>query len=380
MNVSTNAIPYLFGLFLCLSSNLWAGNNSATPFTNGTYQGDVVLNTQADIDAFNYESINGNLQIGYNEEDALTSDIYNLKALKSLKRVTGKLEIQHTQLTQLEGLNNLTYIGGSLYISKNHQLHSFFGLENLATIEAALAVGNNSKLNDIDALRQLKKVHRILFWDAAITSLEVFQNLTDKQYLSTIHIENCDQLSSLKGLEKINAFYETTTTILLLGNDVLTDISALAQLRYTAGKTVILDNPLLETCCPIRHLMDADLSNGQAKGNIIMNGNAPTCNTVETILATCPTIKNKAATHFTLYPNPATEEVVLDLKSLAGVPVNLSIHNQLGQQIWQKQITKVTHNQETINVSVIPKGLYFLRIESESSGVFTKELVISRPY
>lgn len=103
MSLATKTIPYFFGLSLCFSFNLWAGNYLANPLINGTYQGNVILNTQADIDAFSYAFINGNLLIGYQEADVLTSDSYNLKTLKNVETGYWKLRNKAYPISTLGG-------------------------------------------------------------------------------------------------------------------------------------------------------------------------------------------------------------------------------------------------------------------------------------
>ncbi|MCW8965329.1 MAG: hypothetical protein OQK82_01380, partial [Candidatus Pacearchaeota archaeon] len=78
--------------------------------------GDVILNTQAEVDSFAGTSISGNLTISGN-------DISNLSALSTLDSVNGYLLITHNDsLTTLDGLNNITTVGGSLDISNNDVL------------------------------------------------------------------------------------------------------------------------------------------------------------------------------------------------------------------------------------------------------------------
>ncbi|MFK7979547.1 MAG: T9SS type A sorting domain-containing protein [Saprospiraceae bacterium] len=381
MRLSKNTYYYLCCLFLIVSTSSWAATTLANQNVPKIYHGDVVLSTQAAIDAFStYTLINGNLKIGNEASDAPPSDVVNLEALATIQQVTGNLEIRQTQLKNLKGLTNLTHIGNSLTILENAELHSFTGLNNLVAIDGALAVGNSPKLKDISALSRLKKVLRILFWQTAISSLEVFSNLDDNQYLSDFHLENCDELTSLKGLEKVTVLADTSTSILLYGNDKLTDISALSQLQYAAGAIVFINNPLLETCCAIKELVAEDWHNESTKRTVILENNAATCNDYAPLLNACaavtPTTLQQA--NLSLYPNPSTNETTLDLSTLTGTSVELTLYNQFGQSVWERKINKVIHGQEKIEVATIAKGIYFLQIATKSSGSLTKKLIIKR--
>ena len=382
MRLPKNTYYYLCCLFLIVSTSSWAATTLANQNVPKIYHGDVVLSTQAAIDAFStYTIIDGHLKIGNETSDAPPSDIFNLEALATIQQVTGNLEIQRTQIKQLKGLTNLTHIGGSLTILKNAELQSFSGLENLSHIDGALAVGNSPKLANITALKGLKQVLRILFWRVAISSLEVFSNLEDNQYLSNLHLEDCDELTTLNGLEKITVLSsDTTTNILLYGNDKLTDISALSQLQYTAGAIVFINNPLLETCCAIKSLVTKDEHTQPSKRTIILESNAATCNDYAALLNACTAASSTTLqqANFALYPNPSTNVTTLDLSTLTGTPVELTLYNQFGQPVWERKINKVIHGQEKIEVATIAKGVYFLQIATKSNGSLTKKLIIKR--
>lgn len=81
-----------------------------------SFDGDVVITTQAELDLFTssrYNVINGDLTL----KDGVTS----LSSLTDLNEVDGELTIIDTELTTLDGLNNLNRVGGPITITSTGQ-------------------------------------------------------------------------------------------------------------------------------------------------------------------------------------------------------------------------------------------------------------------
>ena len=83
---------------------------------------------------------------------------------------------------------------------------------------------------------------------------------------------------------------------------------------------------------------------------------------------------------FTVSPNPALETTNINLMPLIGKQVQLSLMNQFGQQVWQKEIKQINKTEEKINLSTFPNGLYFLYLQIEGQPPIGKKLMISRMY
>ncbi|MGJ8661095.1 MAG: PKD domain-containing protein, partial [Bacteroidota bacterium] len=68
---------------------------------------------------------------------------------------------------------------------------------------------------------------------------------------------------------------------------------------------------------------------------------------------------------FSIYPNPAQDVVHVIGSDLPNGEWKLILHNSLGQTYWQK--TYVGNGfEESISINMLAKGIYFLRIQSES--------------
>jgi len=145
----------------------------------------IILETQAQIDSFQINfpgctNILGDVEIG----GGSYSDITNLNGLCDITNIGGDLYIHGcSNLNTLSGLNSLTSIGGYLYIMAN-ALIDLSGLENVLSIGGDLIVTSNENLQSMAGLENLDPT--------TIADLIINNNPA----LSMCHIENiCDYLS-----------------------------------------------------------------------------------------------------------------------------------------------------------------------------------------
>jgi hypothetical protein len=99
--------------------------------------------------------------------------------------IEGDVEILNSSINNLEGLSQLTKIGGSLNISSlsnNHAFTTLDGLENLTSIGKDFTLSANQSLSDISALENLKSVGG----DLNISSNSALQYLTGLENLDSI--------------------------------------------------------------------------------------------------------------------------------------------------------------------------------------------------
>lgn len=169
---------------------------------NNVYVGDVVLRSQAEVDAFaanDYCSVQGNMVIGSKNDDEL-SDIVSLVRLMSLKGVKGNLDIANNpQLESLEGLNNMVEVF-QFNISNNAVLKNLQGLKSLVHL-GAFTLEKLPLLTSLEGLENVKKIEVLsIAYNEKLISLQGFKNLT-YSYLTQIH--DNDALLTLKGAEQL---------------------------------------------------------------------------------------------------------------------------------------------------------------------------------
>jgi hypothetical protein len=64
--------------------------------------------------------------------------------------IEGNVVINGTNITDLNGLNSITDIGGYLVIFQSDSLTTLAGLENLVSIEGDFTIFDNHRLNSVD--------------------------------------------------------------------------------------------------------------------------------------------------------------------------------------------------------------------------------------
>ena len=62
-----------------------------------------------------------------------------------------------------------------------------------------------------------------------------------------------------------------------------------------------------------------------------------------------------------IYPNPSNDNITISSPSLTGI-TQLSIFNVSGKKIIDRQLTV---NENRIDISTLPRGVYFVRVQNE---------------
>src|SRR5690606_32012525 len=100
----------------------------------------------------------------------------------------GNLDIyDNLSLTNLDGLNNLTSVGGFLLIESNPNLTNLDGLSNLTSVGGYLRINANSSLDDLDGLSNLTSVRAdlVIEYNPSLTDISGLQNIDPASILST---------------------------------------------------------------------------------------------------------------------------------------------------------------------------------------------------
>ncbi len=79
-----------------------------------------------------------------------------------------------------------------------------------------------------------------------------------------------------------------------------------------------------------------------------------------------------------VFPNPASEDLVIEFTSNGENETIISIVNQIGQVMLSKEVPQVTRGliSEKIDISKLPSGIYFANVSCSSGKQLTKKLII----
>lgn len=218
--------------FICLTT---APTKAACP------TGDILLTTQAQVDSFpilyaGCTTMPFNLTI---QQPNLIGTIRNLNALRQLTRIQGNLIINRCRMPNLEGLNNLTAIGGSLKIDYNPSLLTLSALQNLRTVGSSIIINLNANITNLVGLDSLKILNdtTTISYNNELINLEGLKNVTKISNLTVI--EN-PKFTNFLGLNKLDSVGSVTIS----GNPVLANFLGLENLKQIKELKVEA-NPIL---------------------------------------------------------------------------------------------------------------------------------------
>ncbi len=170
----------------------------------GQCVGDIHLATQAEVDAFpiNYgcSVIEGELFIG-TDTLGISANINNLDSLYSIVTITKDLRVQLCEIDNFEGLDNLTTVGGELYIYNNSFLQNFVGLENLANTGLLNIISNSGLTNFIGLESLVSTFGLFIVENDNLSNFTGLENLTSLD--SGLSILGNQSLSSFWGLQNV---------------------------------------------------------------------------------------------------------------------------------------------------------------------------------
>jgi len=210
----------------------------------------IVFTTQAQIDNFqvNYpgcDQIAGNVTIS-------GADITNLTGLNNLTSIGGTLWINsNNALTDLSGIGNLLSIGGSLYINNDSSLVNLAGINSLLLIGGVLYVADNRSLTSLMGLGNLSVIGSdlIIRNNPLLTNLSSLINVDELN--GELTIEDNESLVQLTGLNNINS---VAGSVVIQRNFSLGSMTGLNSLASIGGAFVIWHNHWLATLAGLESL------------------------------------------------------------------------------------------------------------------------------
>ncbi len=217
-------------------------DNFQTTYPNCTeILGDVTIGEQwYSSNITNLDGLNVLTGIGGYLDIRLNDNLASLSGLSNLTFVGGLISVfNNDALTDLTGLDQITYVNGNLYITYNDALTSLTGLENLTSIDSEFTIGENTVLPRLDGLESLNSVGSAMQIGAntMLNSIEGLSGLTSiGDYLYIIGNSELTSLEGLEGLTSIPGYLRISF------NPTLSDLTGLDNLTSINGYLYIMHN------------------------------------------------------------------------------------------------------------------------------------------
>ncbi len=346
-------------------------------------------------------SIGGSLLIGYEYWNISNTYLTSIEGLSNLNYIGGSLYIiapvlqsldgleslttieedmvigplyfeygVNSNLTSIESLGNLTFIGGNIFIRNCPVLESLNGLDGLTTIHGLLSLGGYSEglnmLTDISALSNVDTIYGSLTVTALpITNLDAFNDI---DYVGGIWIGRLSNISSLSCFGNITSL---TGSLKLNDLPLLTNLSGLENIDANSIESILIRYNTSLTTCEVQSICNY-LSTPNATVDI--HDNAPGCNSQEEVEEACESVdiyENVQDIRISIFPNPATD--ILHISSNNGSIIEtVIIYNQLGQKVLHRN--EIIEN---IDISALGQGIYIIELTSNELKIREK-LVIDK--
>ena len=207
---------------------------SRLPQRSEPWSGDALITSQAGLSALaGFRKLTGSLTIRMDTDAG--DDMTSLAPLACLEEITGDLTIEDTQhLSNLDGLDRLGHLGGSLEVQRNAALAQVDALAALRKVDGSeLVLDHNSALTSVAGLSGITYVPG--FFDLGFSPL-----LTDLTGLD--HLREVGGPFQLRALGVIDCTHlESLTTVGSNGN--------------RGGNLYLAQDPSLQTLHGLEHLV-----------------------------------------------------------------------------------------------------------------------------
>ena len=340
LNVNTEYEVYIRGRCGTDSSDWYGPISFSTLCDAGAFVGDVLLTTQAEVDAFTalcYTSIEGNLTLMSIFDDP--AGIADLSGFSGLTEIIGEFLIkENSLLTSLDGLDGLQRVI-SLKIDANFNLVSISALSNL---EEFIELPNedfnartlsiiNTGVTSLAGLEKIISLQNLIISSTSITSLQGLDNLEVVNRILTLSINT--SLESLSGLQSLQTIGEFVTISL---NESLMTISGLNNLNSVGQAITIQNNAALTSIAALSSVVDVE--------RIVIENN-PMLSSLAGINYSgieffLQLVDNDGLTDFTGLQFGATTSAFLEVKGCDGITSMVGLEgltDTFGLQIFENQ-------------------------------------------
>lgn len=261
----------------------------------------------------NIETIDGSILINNNPS------LINLSGLSNLDIVIGHLRIVNDDaLLDMSGLENLISIGGDFELKGNANITNMTGLTSLQTITGDFSMTLNNSLENFVGLTNLVNVEG-LYSVAFNNSLVNFEGMSSLQSIGDfVHIWNNNQLVNMTGFASLNSIGGSFT---VQGNDNLVNLLGMESLSSIDGSLSIKDNENLVSIDGIENIDPETILSPittQADVELYDNISLMSC-----ALSNICSVYNEVEKDMNIFNNGADCDEVLDLEFICNPQCNI---------------------------------------------------------
>jgi len=358
------------------------------------YPGCVVIEGYVNIDTRNASNVDSLIQITLIQGDLQMSEnnITDLTGFANLTGIYGNAWFSENSFSSFHGMESLGFVGGALGVSESFGLVSFDGLQNLDIIGGDLDVEENDNLVNIDALSGLDSLggsllledlprlqhldallgHDTIYGALVVDGLDSLLNLNgllSTQHVdSTLKIRKNTLLSTLEGLANIQSI---NGELIISQNDALTSLTGIESISSTSITELTIEESGQLNFCSLDNICSFLLDNF---GPYTIETNDVGCNSALEITNACNggnDIEENLERTLTFYPNPASNNLTVDLGDVNGVNTIIKIYDGSSKLVFERQSTSTL----MIDVSGFAKGMYSLELATDEQ-VLRSQVII----
>ena len=378
----------------CLPSGISFYNQAQIDNFPSMYTGCAVIEGYVNIDTRNALNVDSLIQITLIQGDLYMSEnnITDLTGFANLTGIYGNARFSENSFSSFHGMEALGYIGGTLGVSESYELESLDGLQNLDLIGGDLDLEENYNLVNIDALSGLDSLGGSLILEDLPRLHHLDALLGRETIYGSLVVDGLDSLLNLNGLLSIQ---HVDSTLKIRGNVLLPTLEGLANIQSINGELILAHNYTLNSLLGIESISPNSITeltieeSGQlnfcALDNICsflldnlgphtIETNDIGCNSALEITNACNGsngIEENLARTLTFYPNPASDNLTVNLGDLNGVNTTIKLYDSSSKLVFQKQSSSTL----MIDVSGFAKGIYSLELATDKQ-VFRSQVII----
>ena len=368
----------------CLLEGISFYNQAQIDNFPSMYSGCAVIEGYVNIDTRNASNVDSLIQITLIQGDLQMSEnnITDLTGFANLTGIYGNAWFSENSFSSFHGMESLGFVGGALGVSESFGLVSFDGLQNLDIIGGDLDVEENDNLVNIDALSGLDSLggsllledlprlqhldallgHDTIYGALVVDGLDSLLNLNGLLSIqhvdSSLKIRKNTLLSTLEGLANIQSI---NGELIISQNDALTSLTGIESISSTSITELTIEESGQLNFCSLDNICSFLLDNF---GPYTIETNDVGCNSALEITNACNggnDIEENLERTLTFYPNPASNNLTVDLGDVNGVNTIIKIYDGSSKLVFERQSTSTL----MIDVSGFARGMYSLELATD---------------